>query len=151
MPSSLNNICPSQCSPEDRNEKQSWPAIPEPKWWFSSDVRELGVEPAPDGCLSSTLFDLVYYLIIIIIIIIIIITITTIIIVMTMVIIKGWKPWKRIPSPKGFSQTCSPYAQEMCWFSHTHTSLVCLCNFQEYAYVYIYIYIYLHIYTYIYT
>jgi hypothetical protein len=116
MPSSLNNICPSQCSPEDRNEKQSWPAIPEPKWWFSSDVRELGVEPAPDGCLSSTLFDLVYYLIIIIIIIIIIliititiiiitinititiiptiiiitlIIITTIIIIMTMVIIKG--------------------------------------------------------------
>jgi hypothetical protein len=115
MPSSLNNICPSQCSPEDRNEKQSWPAIPEPKWWFSSDVRELGVEPAPDGCLSSTLFDLVYYLIIIIIIIIIIILIititiiiitinitiiptiiiitliiiTTIIIIMTMVIIKG--------------------------------------------------------------
>ncbi|CAK8991031.1 unnamed protein product [Durusdinium trenchii] len=33
----------------DNNEKQEWPEIPEPKWWFSTDVRELGVEPTPNG------------------------------------------------------------------------------------------------------
>lgn len=38
---------------EDRNEQQKWPEIPEPNWWFSTEIRELGVLPSPDGFLAS--------------------------------------------------------------------------------------------------
>lgn len=38
---------------KEANEKQDWPAMMQPQWWFSTDVRPIGVTPNPEGCLSK--------------------------------------------------------------------------------------------------
>ena len=38
---------------KDQNERQAWPAVPEPKWWWSNDSRPLGVHQSPEGSLNQ--------------------------------------------------------------------------------------------------
>ncbi|CAK9118245.1 unnamed protein product [Durusdinium trenchii] len=33
----------------DQNDRQEWPCIPEPQWWFASRTRPLGLVPNPEG------------------------------------------------------------------------------------------------------
>lgn len=37
---------------EDCNERQVWPPVVTPTWWFSTTARPIGLEPNPEGQLE---------------------------------------------------------------------------------------------------
>ena len=51
----VTQYAPADSSTEDASNKQQWPKMDAPTWWFLEAPRALGCQPNPAGLLGNTL------------------------------------------------------------------------------------------------